>query len=350
MISTAVALVSAALVLVPQEGAATSAEPRWPLGLRVVQVADLPDPERLSGDLGGWFGLPPVVSVVSADDGTLEIERTRRGNYGHDSLHLWLTESTLLARASHSSCVHAWRGTHLAGTACLVTDGHTAVLEFELYDGAEAEEGEALFGRLALGKEGAAMARRISALERSVDSGQLRYQQHRSPKGVSYVTSGHVDSFGRRQGLWLTRELERNAVVLEMGWRDGIPDGAWRSQNRADAESASAQGNFRMGFAHGHWMKLSRSGERSVEEWHDGTEHGTWTVYALDGRRQEQFAFDHGTPVGPLTRWGLEGLAVEESHPWAEAEAEDEDLESMFVLDPGGARFRAELAEFHTRR
>ncbi len=142
-------IVTAAALVAHQGGDPSKQAVRWPLGLRVVQVAEVSRENRF-GRREGWIGDENAsFQVRSEGEGVaIEIRCSTEGGYAFHAVQLWLTSTTALATAEAGSCTWLWSDHNLAGTVCLVTDGQAAAAEFEIYDGAEAEYGEAYFGRV----------------------------------------------------------------------------------------------------------------------------------------------------------------------------------------------------------
>ena len=131
-----------------QEVVVPTAEARWPIGLFAVQVSEAPRENVLASRLG-WIGDSRTMRFeVEPDGAALRVRIVESSDFTSTFVELCLDASGARAAASDRSCVSSWSGAALAGTACLVTDGKTAAVEFELYDGAEVWYQKAFFGRV----------------------------------------------------------------------------------------------------------------------------------------------------------------------------------------------------------
>jgi hypothetical protein len=249
--------------------------------MTVERVAVLPS--------GNWLTGWPYEFVVDfrGDATALEVVFEDNDGYVGASLHLWLSPTGIQVSARSGTCTSIWLGEHVSGTACLVTDGKSAVLDFQIHDGGTRYFGEALLGRADLGTVGAELARRTSSapsagsthVERVefADSGLMPTQ----PPSVNKLeASGLVDAFGRRQGLWTVREVGTHRLVLEASWRNGMPDGLYR---RPENEFITLEiGSFECGLRNGQSISWRQSGERAIDEWRHDTL-VSMTRYGQDG-------------------------------------------------------------------
>ncbi len=316
----------------------------WPIGCSAVTTSEVPRTNRL-GTRSGWIADDASGTfVVKSDGDALAVEISKDTEHTSDSVSLLLTPDGVRAAARRSnSSGGEWLVRSLAGTACVVTDGNVAALEFELYDGAEAQVHEGYLGRVDLGATGVALAARLAARARQGPELRFEKQLLAGHERSGLASAGHVDALGRRQGLWIVRDPAREAPVLEMTWRDGIPDGPYLE--RADSVIDYRIGAFRRGFPDGDELVVRTDGERRLEPWVDGRLHGESVRLHASGRRIGATRYENGLQVGPTRSFSFGGEVIDEHpgpHPQVGILAE--------MREGRWREFRAELAAFHTRR
>jgi hypothetical protein len=251
------------------------------LGFFALQVDEVPT--------GNWLSYGPAECDwrVTGEASALHVHVTGSTGYEHVEVSLWVTASGVRASAETGSCTHLWTGRHFAGVACLVTDGSVATLEFEIYDGLDGgARGRSLQGRVELGERGAQLARLVRAATRPdvlrTERLQLAGAHDRAP---TLEVSGLVDALGRRQGPWTVRELDGGEVRVEMGWRDGIPDGLCCLNE--DSATWLTVGAFERGFREGEEVSWRRGGTRQVVEYrHDRVQRTA--QHAPDGTKNDE--------------------------------------------------------------
>lgn len=220
----------------------------WPVGLRAMEERGFSRESFFCADGAALT----VYSVTSVGDSIVVVHDVTLGDV-YARLRIAVSPEGATAWAEESFCTYEWKPANLAGCVALVTDGVASVLDFELYDGEQADPMRR-FGRVDLGEVGVelalALARRPApSAHRNLERQSYRAIRPRNARDPAEAygpreASGLLDAFGRRQGTWLVRDEGLELPRLEMGWRDGVPDGPFVQR---EGGRVVASGRLRMG-------------------------------------------------------------------------------------------------------
>jgi len=197
------------------------------------------------------------------------------------------------ARSTSCSPMSLASSSYMVGVVAVIDEGSSMVLEYELYDPGDLLCGHECYGRIPLrelAKSGA--AQRLLQWRRS-PSAQDRTAslQTTVDKALGLAVRGHVDSCGRRQGLWETLD-GAGSVLLVSSWNDGIPDGSYSFA--VPSGSNRGIGMFVDGFRSGTSIEWRSTGDRIVTQWSLGLMHGQRIIYAADGGEKLREYYDCG--------------------------------------------------------
>jgi hypothetical protein len=280
-------LVSSLLLQEPSADFAHS----WPIGFTVVKTDELPK--------GDWitYWTENAVFETSGDADELEVLFDANDGYVGIEVHLWLRPDGARVTASKGDCTYLWTGDHVAGTSALVTDGIAVVLQFELYEGG-GDFPECLHGQVELQPIALELVRQFKEPPASAPQRLVRHEftlhetLWRNGPGKKFVSSGYVDAFGRRQGLWTLRVPGSSTWLVEQSWKDGLPHGIHRELR----DGVEEFGLYEQGFREGEWWRSYPAGTRHLSEYrHDSLVRTT--NYSATG----EVASRHVSPSYPHT-------------------------------------------------
>lgn len=306
---TAVSLTIAALGLL-QEATVPQGEIWWDLGLlaRSVESSEISTENRFGGGWG-WSqafrtldkdGLPAwqpgPVYEIEASDGRIVVRAGFTTGFAGESIVLEITGARVRAQVDRFSCVTHGPVLEAAGVVCLISDGVTSALDFEVFLAKHILGFSGIYGHVHLGAEGIALTEEL--LQRPIDPSQSPFES-RSMLELAEGNESHgwLDVFGRRQGVWTLRD-SGGCKRTEMTWSNGRPHGRfalWDEWGQLRLQSA-----HRDGFQHGECYGWHENGELAViDHFVDDVPRGLRVDFDPDGAKTSESVSDATPNEGP---------------------------------------------------
>lgn len=275
------------------------------------------------------YGLLEFRSTPTPEDLEVLASFTMPG-FHWEWVRLRLSESGAKGEAFFAMDVPMGALRDLSGVAVLLTDGKDSVLEFEVTCTQSAYNLIPHHGRVHVGPEGVALARKLAA--RTLPGPFEAFHERRSSEWpdeqhpeLRFTARGYVDSWGRRQGPWSYSDPS-GRTVLETTWRDGRASGPL---TRFDSHGVRRGTESLVdGFLDGVSCDWREDGTlRAYQEYSKGSEHGWRVLFAPDGTKERAWRYEQGREVGAKPLFEIDYDAT------------------IRRLD----RFHQDIAAFHTR-